>query len=113
MVDGINHILTSFWVNPVWVVGVVIHIPEEAMSPYPPALLLKPLEHGVDIVGVEVVIVILPRSPLHCILSNGKIEIVSGKRTVGIIIAIVPTAGNFVSHKSSTCKQTYFEKKYS
>ncbi len=51
-IDSIHHVLASEGLDPVRVVGVLLHVPEEAVAPHPPPLGPRPLDHLVRLVEV-------------------------------------------------------------
>ena len=104
VVDGIDHLLATLAVSPIGIVGVIVHVPEETVGPDSPSLLLEPLEHGVHVVGVEVVVVVLPVPPLHRVLGHREVEVVPGEGAVGVVVAVVPAAGYFVGLQGGTYK---------
>ena len=51
-IDSVDHVLTGQGFDPVGVVAVVLHIPEQAVTPETPALPPRPLDHLVRLVRV-------------------------------------------------------------
>jgi len=51
-IDGVHHVLAGEGLDPVRVVGVVLHVPEEAVAPHTPALRVRPLNQLVRLVKV-------------------------------------------------------------
>jgi hypothetical protein len=51
-IDGVHHVLAGEWLDPVRVVGVFLHVPEEAVAAHPPPLGPRPFDHLVRLVEI-------------------------------------------------------------